>query len=315
MNHLDEGCSVRATARLVQVCQETVARPGAGLRPSCRALSRSARACSAAHGIGVRRTVERCEKKPKRCADHELGAAGDWWDHTAVAAASKLVVSLMVGKRTSEQTRAVVQDAHDRLRSGYLPAMFTDAFASDESALVEVCGRRYPAKGQGRRPVMRWRQGLAYGQGKKSSKGSRMDGVEGRAVHGKARLKHVLYLLGSKQINTSVGERPNGTSRLRTQRKVRKTLAFSKARRYHRWRSWLSVGLDNFCRPHSSLKINQADQVTHRSPAMAAGVTDHLWSTREWLLQPVLGGRDNRRTLPTLHSYRPSIRIVMEGFP
>jgi IS1 family transposase len=56
-------------------------------------------------------------------------------------------------------------------------------------------------------------------------------------------MQHVLALLGYKQINTSVVERHNGTSRLRNQRKVRKTLAFSKVPRYHRWMSWLSVGL------------------------------------------------------------------------
>ena len=67
-----------------------------------------------------------------------------------------------------------------------------------------------------------------------------------RVVHGKARLKHVLYLLGYNVINTSVVERHNGTSRLRNQRKVRKTLAFSKAARYHRWMSWVVVGLYNF---------------------------------------------------------------------
>ena len=208
-----------------------------------------------------------------------------------MAADSKLVVSLRVGKRTYDQTLAVVQDASTRLRAGHLPAMFTDAFASDESALVEVFGHRDPAKGRGCRPVPRWRQGLAYGQVKKSDQGGRVEGVEVRAVHGKARLEHRLYLLGYKQITTSVGERHNGTSRLRTQRKVRKTLAFSQARRYHRWMSWLSVGLYNFCRSHRSLKINQADQMTHRSPAMAADVTDHLWSTREWLLRPVFGGQ------------------------
>ncbi|MEE8303400.1 MAG: hypothetical protein V3S24_13305 [Candidatus Tectomicrobia bacterium] len=206
-----------------------------------------------------------------------------------MAADSKLVVSLVVGKRTYDQTLALVQDAKDRLRPEYLPAIFTDAFASYESALLEVFGRRYPPKGRGRRRVIRWRQGLAYGQVKKRYKGGRVEGVEVRAVHGKARLEHVLYLLGYKQINTSVVERHNGTSRLRNQRKVRKTLAFSKATRYHRWMSWLSVGLYNFCRPHSSLKIRQESQVTHRSPAMAAGLTDHIWSTREWLLRPVLG--------------------------
>jgi len=147
-----------------------------------------------------------------------------------------------------------------------LPAIFTDAYAGDESALLEVFGRRYPPQGQGRRPVIRWRQGLAYGQVKKRYKGSRVARVEVRAVQGKARLAHVLSLLGYKQMNTSVVERHNGTSRLRNQRKVRKTLAFSKVPRYHRWMSWLSVGLYNFCRGHGSLKSVQDTQVQHRSP-------------------------------------------------
>jgi IS1 family transposase len=208
-----------------------------------------------------------------------------------VAADSKLVVSLIVGKRTYDQTLRLVQDVKNRLRRGHLPAMFTDAYASYESALLDVFGRRYPAPGRGRHPVIRWRQGLAYGQVKKCYKGNRVERVEVHVVHGKARLAHVLYLLGYKQINTSTVERHNGTSRLRNQRKVRKTLAFSKASRYHRWMSWLSVGLYNFCRSHSSLKIRQETQVTHRSPAMVAGLTDHIWSTREWLLRPVLGGQ------------------------
>ena len=109
-------------------------------------------------------------------------------------------------------------------------------------------------------------------------------------MHGKARLKHVMYLLGYNVINTSVVERHNGTSRLRNQRKVRKTLAFSKAGRYHRWMRWVAVGLPNFCHAHRSLKIQDEAQVVHRSPAMAAKLADHLWSTREWLLCPVLGG-------------------------
>jgi hypothetical protein len=37
--------------------------------------------------------MERCQKKQKRCLAHELEEAGDLWDHTAVAADSKLVVS------------------------------------------------------------------------------------------------------------------------------------------------------------------------------------------------------------------------------
>ena len=78
-----------------------------------------------------------------------------------MAADSKLVVSLAVGKRTYDQTLALVRDAKSRLRQGDVPAIFTDAFASYEAALLEVFGRRYPATGRGRRPVIRWRQGLA----------------------------------------------------------------------------------------------------------------------------------------------------------
>ena len=48
------------------------------------------------------------------------------WDHTALAADSKLIVSLVVGKRTQEQTQTLVNDAKRRLRPGHLPAVFTD---------------------------------------------------------------------------------------------------------------------------------------------------------------------------------------------
>src|SRR5262245_47169790 len=129
---------------------------------------------------------------------------------------------------------------------------------------------------------------MGYGQVKKQYKGRGIERVEVRVVHGKARLQHVLYLLGSTVINTSAVERHNGTSRLRNQRKVRKTLAFSKATRYHRWMSWLAVGLYNCCHAHSSLKIKHERHVSQQSPAMAAKLTDHIWSTRAWLLCPVL---------------------------
>ena len=217
------------------------------------------------------------------------------WDHTAVTADSKLVVSLVVGKRTQEQTDALVHDARGRLRAGHLPAMFTDAYAGYESAILKAFGRRYPvprfsAKGRAPRFVLRWPQGLAYGQVKKQYQRGRVERIEVRALYGKAQLQHILSLLGYKHINTSVVERHNGTSRLRNQRKVRKTLAFAKATRSHRWMSWLSVGLYNFCHAHSSLKITQETQVLQRSPALAAKLTDRIWSTRQWLLCPVLGG-------------------------
>ena len=166
--------------------------------------------------------MELGEKKQKRCRVEERAEAGDMWDHTAITADRKLVVSLIVGKRTQAQTRALVYDAKKRLRPGHLPAIFTDAYEGYEAAILEAFGRRYPAPrhgatGQSRHPILRWLQGLAYGQVKKRYKGRGIEQVEVRVVHGKARLKHVLYVLGYKVINTSVVERHNGTSRLRNQ--------------------------------------------------------------------------------------------------
>lgn len=116
--------------------------------------------------------MELREKKQKRCRAAEHAEAGDMWDHTAIAADSKLLVSLVVGKRTQAQTTALVYDAKQRLRLGHLPAIFTDAYEGYESAILEAFGRRYPAPGlgatgQSRRPILRWPQGLAYGQVKK----------------------------------------------------------------------------------------------------------------------------------------------------
>jgi len=116
--------------------------------------------------------MELREKTQQRCTAAERAEAGARWDHTAIAADSKLVVSLVVGKRTHEQTRALVHDPTQRLRPGHRPASFTDAYEGYEAAILEAFGRRYrvPAPslpGRSRRSVLRWPQGLAYGQGKK----------------------------------------------------------------------------------------------------------------------------------------------------
>ena len=108
--------------------------------------------------------MERREKKPKQCQGHETAVAGDIWDHTAVTADSKLVGSRVVGKRTYEHTKALGQDTKNRLRPGYLPAIFTDASAGDESARWEVFGRRSPtphhsATRRAARAQLRWPQG------------------------------------------------------------------------------------------------------------------------------------------------------------
>jgi hypothetical protein len=44
--------------------------------------------------------------------------------------------------------------------------------------------------------------------------------------------------------------------------------------------SWLSVVQYNFCRAHGSLKIKDESGVHHRTPAMASGLTNRIWSLK-----------------------------------
>ena len=158
------------------------------------------------------------------------------WDQTAMTAGSQLIVALVVGKRTHEQTKALVHAAQQRLRPRHLPAIFAEAYAGDASAILDAFGQRSPVPsasqgGRPARPQLRWPQGGAYGQVNKPYKGRGIERVAVRVIPGKARLNPVLSLLGDKVMTTSVVERHKGTSRLRKQRKVRKTLAFAKATR------------------------------------------------------------------------------------
>src|SRR5918997_359434 len=295
IDHLDEGCRVRATSRLTKAAKVTVA----------RLLKTRGRHAQRFHDQEVKdlrpRAIEFDEqwsvvkKKQKNCGPEESHQAGDYWDHTANAPDSKLMVSLVVGKRTQEQTQALVRDTQSRLQKGHLPVLFSDGYEGDEPSILEAFGRRYAAPktglvGRPRLDIIRWPQGLAYGQVVKSTKEKLSDGIHLKVIRGKAQLLHTLSLLGYEKINTSRVERHNGTSRLHNQRKVRKTLAFSKSHLYHGWMSGLSVVQYNFCRPHGSLRIKDERGFHHRTPAMAAGLTNRIWSTRDWLLNPILGG-------------------------
>ena len=176
-----------------------------------------------------------------------------------------------------------------------LPTLFSDGYEGYESAILETFGRRYAAAQSGEEVARATPNcaGLkAYGQVIKSATGQSTDGIKLNVIRGKARLEQTLALLGYHKINTSVVERHNATSRLRNQRKVRRTLAFSKATRYHEWMSWVSVVQYNVCRAHGNVRVKEESGIRQRPPAMASRLTDHIWSTRDWLLSPVLVGQE-----------------------
>ena len=95
-------------------------------------------------------------------------------------------------------------------------------------------------------------------------------------------------VLGGQQINTAYVERDNLTSRQTNGRLVRKTLSHSKQRYFLRRHLALADAVFNFVRPHQALRIAVPQPTPwrkwqHRTPAMAAELTDHIWSLEELL--------------------------------
>ena len=93
----------------------------------------------------------------------------------------------------------------------------------------------------------------------------------------------------SRAINTAFVERHNGTDRNRNGRKVRKTYCFSKDWEIHEAVTYFTMFSYNFCWPVRTLrKKDAAGKWQPRTPAMVAGLTDHMWPLQEWLTFPVV---------------------------
>lgn len=93
----------------------------------------------------------------------------------------------------------------------------------------------------------------------------------------------------SKTINTAFVERHNGTDRNRNARKVRKSCCFSKDWDVRNAMTYFTMYSYNFCWPVRTLRVqHKNDRWLSRTPAMVAGLADHVWSLSEWLTFPAL---------------------------
>ena len=125
---------------------------------------------------------------------------------------------------------------------------------------------------------------MQYVTVKKERKRGRVESVKTEQEYGtKDALEATLESSSvSSGVNISFVERQNGTDRHLNARKARKTLEFSKDCEYHVCQSWHCMTYYNFCWDHQSLWVRTRDRTyTHRSPMMALGVTDHIWSIGE----------------------------------
>ena len=82
-------------------------------------------------------------------------------------------------------------------------------------------------------------------------------------------------------------ERFNATVRQHNSRKARKVYTFSKEWEPHVAMSWFAAAYYNFCRPHLGLRVQAQGHWHAHTPAMSAGISDHVWSLQEFLRYPL----------------------------
>jgi hypothetical protein len=205
-------------------------------------------------------------------------------------------VSVVAGKRTFANTQKLVNDFKRRTRGRFMNLMTSDEYPAYRTAILNAYGTTVvpPRTGKPGRPVkpdqVAPRQ-LRYATVHKTRSKGRVVRVETRVVFGL--LAAILLALSwsrvSRSVNTSFVERHNGTDRNRNSRKIRKTYGFSKDWAIHEAVTYFTMYSYNFCWPVRTLRVRDANgRWQPRTPAMEAGLTDHVWSMDEWLAFPAV---------------------------
>jgi len=234
-------------------------------------------------------------KKEKNCDNNNPAdtRCGDNWDHVALDAEHKLVLDVVNGKRTVKNTKQLVENTACRLNYKPPRLITTDEYPPYKQAILESFGiKRTPKRtfirGRPRKPSYHPSKDLVYATVHKTRVKGRVKRIDYRTVFGTGEQveKALKVSKCSRKINTSFIERHNGTDRNRCSRKVRKSYCFSKDWDVHRAATCLSMYSYNFCWAVRTLRRPDG-QKGKCTPAMAAGLTDHLWTMKEWLKMPV----------------------------
>lgn len=262
--HLAEGCSLKATARLAKVHPSVVT----GLN------RKTGGHAEAFHDERVQELeVVALE------ADERHGYAHDksqpQWEAEVIDPVSKFVVSHVQGQRDEALIRGLLEDAAKRLAHRHELVLFTDGEASYASLFPEIFGQAYrPARqgNSGRFPNLRYRipRTLAHLQIVKHREGQRVVEVDVRYAHGSMRCVHrVLEQLGYTTPNTSAIERRNGTARRMNAHQVRRSLACSRRQDTKPALGWWGLTVYNWSRPHRSLRLPLAQPQDKKSSSRA----------------------------------------------
>jgi IS1 family transposase len=222
------------------------------------------------------------------------------WVWGALDPVTKLLLTIDVGDRTLAMAQRVVHQVVQVLAPGCVPLFLTDGFKAYTTALLTHYGQWVqPARqrAQGPTPKPRWMPapGLLYAQVVKTVRRRRLVRVRYRVVFGTlAAIEQVLAAHGW-HINTAFIERVNLTIRQHVAAVGRRVMTLCKGEEGLHQQLALYHVYYNFCLPHASLRQplpqplptngnGSAKRWQPQTPAMAAGLTDHVWSLREVLL-------------------------------
>jgi IS1 family transposase/transposase-like protein len=299
---LAEGNSLRATGRIVQIDKDT----------ACAWLHRAAVQCRLVMLYLWRNlTVAECQLDELwsfvHTKEQQLEAAklfcvtyGDAWIWIAFAPAWRLVLAFVAGKRTQESANLLLQRLV-HVSDGTTPFFTSDQLAEYRTALLHVYGQWHqPARNGTRGCYPKPRRiappDLLYAQVVKHRERGEVIAVSTKVVFGDAAAIQARLADSptSTMVNTSFVERDNLMLRQQNRRLTRKTTGFSKELVWLEKQLWLSLAYYHLVLPHASLRrelpspepsrgrgsARRWDSVT---PAMAAGLTDHIWTTTELL--------------------------------
>jgi len=304
---LAEGLGIRATARVFEVAPNTVLAWLVEAAEQLRAFS--AHFLCKVHvnqlQLDELYAVLREVKAGEISEDEAITRLerSPYWVWTAMDPESKLLVVIAVGTRTLEMAQRVVHQVVQVLAPGCVPLFLTDGFREYMTALLAHFGHwMQPERRQdkGPRPKPRWMPlpALLYAQVVKSYRRRRIVGVKHRVVFGTLEQVHQVLVACGRKINTAFVERLNLDIRQRVAAVGRRVNTLCQGEDGLRHQLTVYHAYYNFCLPHASLRQPLlVPELTNGSgsakvwrpctPAMAAGLTDHVWALKEVLLSRV----------------------------
>lgn len=264
---MTEGNSLRAISRITGASINTVSKLLVDLGDACTEYQDRVLRDLDCKTIQADETWAFCYSKQRNVPDEHKGefGYGDVWTWVAIDADSKLVASWLVGNRDQQDCWTFIEDLRGRVRGRI--QLSTDGHSTYRSTVGLVFGSDID-----------WAQVIKEYKPQQVAPG-RYSPPACTGVRTRTRLGDP----DPAQISTSYVERQNLTMRMSMRRFTRLTNGFSKKVENHAASVAIHFMHYNFGRPHKSL----ADPYP-RTPAMVAGVADHIWTPAEivGLLEP-----------------------------